>query len=292
MKPITSIDDLRLDPQNANLGTEHGVKCVCQNCGKVFYVQPARIKHGRGKDCSLACSYKSRARRASRKVGLICPICGRAFEVKRYRIQEGAKYCSRICAHKSPEWSANLSASLKRATRNPESIAKMQATKRLPKQREAQRQRTLAQWADPDQRQSLLAGIRRRSESAEWRKRQREGSRRRSDSKEWQEANRGKRRQDTDIEIALAEGMRDVGLVFQKQYPFGRFTPDFAFESQKLFVMADGEYWHSLSGNQDCDRRFEQAAKNQGWRVLRFNDKQIKRQLSAVLATIEAIINA
>ena len=35
------------------------IKCSCKVCGKIFYLNPSRVKNGRGKHCSKKCMYLS-----------------------------------------------------------------------------------------------------------------------------------------------------------------------------------------------------------------------------------------
>lgn len=68
-------------------------KVICDTCGRVFFVEPYRIKEG-VKYCSLKCSGNNK----KEKVKLYCKICGDIFEIFPYRQKENARYCSAKCA--------------------------------------------------------------------------------------------------------------------------------------------------------------------------------------------------
>lgn len=81
---------------------------------------------------------------------------------------------------------------------------------------------------------------------------------------------------DTRIERSLSAAFDEMGLEYEKHVPvFWRFVPDFTFASVRLFVQADGDYWHSLPGNARADKAFAKVAKENGWVVLRFSEAEI-----------------
>jgi len=92
----------------------------------------------------------------------------------------------------------------------------------------------------------------------------------------------------TSIERSLETAFRAIGLArFLTQYPaFGRFQPDFTFPDRRLFVQADGTYWHSLPNNKRLDGEFERVAAQYCWRVLRFSDDEIQRDPLACAYTV------
>lgn len=175
MKQIQSIDDLTPDNRNAILGTEHGrgMQCICENCRKIFYAQPNRIRAGRAKNCCLKCSYASRSRNAKRRVMCACLHCGKIFYVVPSRVEDGrGKYCGRKCRRLhlgemktcpiccNPFWAYKkenrIYCSRECANLAPDKAARARAS-------------MLAQWDGPATKERLLRGISRRSESVEWR---------------------------------------------------------------------------------------------------------------------------
>ena len=75
---------------------------TCQYCGKTFYRDPSRAKHGRGIYCSRDCQYSSAkgTRGATEVITFTCLNCGKSFTLytSRVRDKKGAgKYCCRKC---------------------------------------------------------------------------------------------------------------------------------------------------------------------------------------------------
>lgn len=77
------------------------------------------------------------------------------------------------------------------------------------------------------------------------------------------------------IERLLQEELDRRNLHYENQYKVGRWSIDIAFLSQRLAIEADGDYWHSLSENQERDKRKNKAMQAHGWRVLRFTETEI-----------------
>ena len=81
----------------------------------------------------------------------------------------------------------------------------------------------------------------------------------------------------TSIEKTLCNQFKKRRLKFEMHKTmFGRFQPDFMFESVKLIVQADGDYWHrQRRDRKDGDRRFNGRACAEGWTVWRFAESEI-----------------
>ncbi|AWN45509.1 hypothetical protein DK419_03570 [Methylobacterium terrae] len=97
------------------------------------------------------------------------------------------------------------------------------------------------------------------------------------------------RRTQTDSERALWSRLRDRRLAeakFVRQMPIGRYFADFTCREAKLVVELDGSQ-HAESG---YDRERDAWLASQGWRVLRFWNGEIARNLQGVLETILAAI--
>lgn len=97
----------------------------------------------------------------------------------------------------------------------------------------------------------------------------------------------------TDIEKLMFEGLKELGFKEDKdfvvQYSIegkkgNRYILDFAFPKEKLDIECDGEYWHNKNLNRDKER--DEFLKDKGWHILRFRDKEIKKNLSEVLEAI------
>lgn len=60
------------------------------------------------------------------------------------------------------------------------------------------------------------------------------------------------------------------GEVIEPQYPIDRVIADFSIPEHQLIFEADGEYWHSLPGAKQRDKRRDSWLISQGWVVQRF----------------------
>lgn len=163
------------------------IECICTVCASRFYVKPSSVRAGRGKTCSRECQYKSvsiKARERDRpqtaeRVTITCPVCSNNFTMRRsdYEgyVSRGAPptYCSKRCAHDSPNWKRNLSASLRNSDRfkasRPAAIAAMTAKARSPEGRQQRREQALEQMSDPQKRTRWEAAIRKRTNDPAWR---------------------------------------------------------------------------------------------------------------------------
>jgi very-short-patch-repair endonuclease len=72
---------------------------------------------------------------------------------------------------------------------------------------------------------------------------------------------------------------RTCGLKFRRQHPIGPFYADFACVKHMLIVELDGEY-HDQVVEADLER--QAFLENLGWKVLRFTNEDVKRDVEAV----------
>ena len=94
------------------------------------------------------------------------------------------------------------------------------------------------------------------------------------------------RREQTPAEQQLWARLRNkqlYGLKFRRQHPIGRFIADFSCVSERLVVELDGD---SHSTQEEYDQERTAWLEDRGYRVIRFANRQIERQLDAVLAEI------
>ena len=82
----------------------------------------------------------------------------------------------------------------------------------------------------------------------------------------------------TSIEQALYREFTRRRLKFEMHKTmFGRWQPDFVFESVMLIVQADGDYWHrQRPGMLERDACFNEEARAAEWTVWRFAESEIK----------------
>ncbi len=96
---------------------------------------------------------------------------------------------------------------------------------------------------------------------------------------------RDMRRNMTDAERRLWSALRDrrlAGYKFRRQYPVGPFILDFACIEHLVAIEADGGQHTERARDQDRTRMLE----TEGWRVLRFWNKDVLANTDGVLETI------
>lgn len=87
------------------------------------------------------------------------------------------------------------------------------------------------------------------------------------------------------IEKVLAGELKRRGFSFETQYYIQSGNPkgwwiDIAFPAHRLAIEVDGDYWHSLPGIKDKDRRKDTDLRGRGWTILRFTESEIKKNVS------------
>ncbi len=96
------------------------------------------------------------------------------------------------------------------------------------------------------------------------------------------------RREQTDVEATLWRALRAKrfeGAKFRRQHPVGAFVADFACPAAKLVVELDG-FQHGDGAGLARDARRTAALEAEGWRVLRFWNRQVNEELDGVLYAI------
>ncbi|HEX6909614.1 MAG TPA: endonuclease domain-containing protein [Longimicrobium sp.] len=110
----------------------------------------------------------------------------------------------------------------------------------------------------------------------------------RGTSRELEEAARSMRSQPTRAEEVLWGALQKkqvAGLKFRRQHPVGRFVLDFYCPSLRLVVEVDGEV-HDAQQERDIERT--RVLETHGYRVLRFRNEEVLRDLSGVIGRIAA----
>jgi very-short-patch-repair endonuclease len=95
------------------------------------------------------------------------------------------------------------------------------------------------------------------------------------------------RRDQTSAEGLLWNHLRSeqLGYKFRRQHPIGRFIADFYCHQARLVVEADGDVH---DGRQEQDAVRSEWLSERGYRVIRFSNEQIRRELASVLEAIKA----
>ena len=88
---------------------------------------------------------------------------------------------------------------------------------------------------------------------------------------------------------AMLRGHRLNGLGFRRQFPIGPFVADFVCLAAKLVIEIDGGQHFSDAG-ETRDARRTAYIENQGFRVLRFSNRDVLANRSGVLQTIAAAV--
>lgn len=110
------------------------------------------------------------------------------------------------------------------------------------------------------------------------------------------------------IEVSLGKALWAAGLRYRKdnRQIFGK--PDFTLRTLRIAIFADSEFWHGknwnkrklehksniefwhrkIEGNRSRDRLVNKTLKAEGWLVLRFWGKEIKKDVNRCVASVEA----
>ena len=145
---------------------------TCPVCGKKYSADKNRIKHGRQTTCSRECSYELRAQAKRTKLTVNCARCGKPFETTPSRIESGhGVYCSRECHFPPVQFKCVHCGKefRKSPSTNAQYCSKKCANESEQKSIQASASTSNA-WKDTEKRTRILSGIKRRSESDDWRK--------------------------------------------------------------------------------------------------------------------------
>lgn len=119
------------------------------------------------------------------------------------------------------------------------------------------------------------------------------------------------RNKDTNIELILRKGLWSRGVRYRKNVKdvFGH--PDIAIKKYKLAIFCDSEFWHGydwdnrkndfksntefwiakIERNIQRDNEVNQHLTNEGWTVIRFWGKEIKKSTDACVTSVVSVIN-
>jgi very-short-patch-repair endonuclease len=103
---------------------------------------------------------------------------------------------------------------------------------------------------------------------------------------------RGLRQGQTEAERQLWRRLRNRtlgGFKFVREEPIGPYFADFVRREEKLVIEIDGAT-HSTDGEGRRDEKREQALRNRGYRVTRFHNDEVYRNIDGALDTILAAL--
>lgn len=95
----------------------------------------------------------------------------------------------------------------------------------------------------------------------------------------------------TSIEIAIWNELAKRNIKFEKNKPILKITRPDAFIKPNIAVYADGDYWHNLPNYIERDTRQNKVLLENGYKVFRFWQHEIKKDVKACVDQIEAHIN-
>jgi len=115
------------------------------------------------------------------------------------------------------------------------------------------------------------------------------------------------RSRDTQIELAVRKELHKRGHRFRVNAAWLAGRPDIVFTRLRLAIFIDGDFWHGwkfecwsdklapywrekISGNKARDRRNAAFLRGQGWRVVRFWEHDVEKNLQRCIKHIESII--
>jgi very-short-patch-repair endonuclease len=101
---------------------------------------------------------------------------------------------------------------------------------------------------------------------------------------------RGLRRRMTWTETRLWKELRKLDANFRRQAPIGRYFADFASHGRRLVIEVDGAVHQRFGEVALRDAERQAWIESQGYRVIRFTDKQVSHDLHGCIETICKLI--
>ena len=111
-------------------------------------------------------------------------------------------------------------------------------------------------------------------------------------------------------EVALRRALHAAGVRgWRNHYKPAAGTPDLAWPALQVAVFVDGAFWHGhpsrhkpgrsgaywdekIAKNIERDRRVDAELEAEGWMVLRVWDFEVRKELSRIVASVEALLRA
>lgn len=117
---------------------------------------------------------------------------------------------------------------------------------------------------------------------------------------------------ETKAEVALRKSLWHQGIRYRKNYKLLPGKPDIVITSHKIAIFIDGDFWHGYNWEEKKqrikpnrsywipkiektiarDKENNEAITAMGWRVLRFWERDVKRNLGQCVDTISSLIYA
>ena len=84
------------------------------------------------------------------------------------------------------------------------------------------------------------------------------------------------------IEKKVKNILDELKIPYEPQFPIEEYFVDFAILDKKIIIECDGDYWHSLSGIPEYDKKRQIDLENLGWGVIRFSETEINNNIKKV----------
>lgn len=109
---------------------------------------------------------------------------------------------------------------------------------------------------------------------------------------QYKDRRRDLRKNPTETEKILWQHLKNnsLGIKFSRQVGIGTFIVDFCCRSQKIIIEVDGEI-HEDKDNLECDKLREEILQSSGYKIIRFKNKEVLKNIEKVLEKIKSHLN-
>ena len=90
------------------------------------------------------------------------------------------------------------------------------------------------------------------------------------------------RKSPSSLELKLGQLLDSLQIEYEIQKCIGNFVVDIFIPSEDLIIECDGGYWHNLPGRKESDLKRDTYLINLGFKIIRFNDSEIKKDFANV----------
>jgi DNA mismatch endonuclease (patch repair protein) len=254
------------------------IKQICAVCGKTFLTYSSLLKSGRGKTCSQQCGNELR-RKATRRDWQNSEVRNRRIiGLKQTMIKHEYRQKMReimLMKGKDPEYRKAVSKGVLEAYKNPVYRQKRREKVKIGLDQSNYDFRVHAKelWS----KGILTVGLFRSEQNI---KQAREHAIYSLEHGLYPKT-------DTSIEQLLEAQIRLKQLPLRHNKRILNMVPDFSNEQYRIAVYADGDYWHTLPKNVERDRKQEEILEQNGYKIMRFWEHEIKSNPQQCAEAIE-----
>jgi len=247
----------------------------CAECGKEFLCRYTRVASGEGKFCSKSC--QNAAQRTA--VERACAVCGSLFSVWLSKASRGLGiYCSKPCQAKGT--SLRVEASCETCGR-PFMVQRDRVARGIGRfcsnacKAAALRNRVSVNCVHCGSAFETTPG-------------RLQDGRGRYCSRDcyYDYVGTG----ESGVEAVVRQALASAGVAFQQEAQVGRYRIDFLIG--RLALEIDGNFWHSLPGAQQKDRRKDQYLAAHGYRVLRVGEDLARSDPQHIVLLVEGRVQS